>query len=156
MWTICRAQQEDIAAWLELAAEVEPLFGPLVDDPGFLRALRRNVDRGTAFCVRQAGGPPSSPLLGALLFSPKPPVYAIGWLAVTRPYRRCGIGRRLIEHAFGLAERPAEFVVTTFGADHPEGRPARSFYERMGFHPAEMAPDGPEGGARQVYRRVIR
>ena len=25
----------DIPAWLDLAAEVEPLFGPMADDPGF-------------------------------------------------------------------------------------------------------------------------
>jgi hypothetical protein len=33
------AQLEDTPAWLLLAAEVEPLFGPLVDDPHFLGAL---------------------------------------------------------------------------------------------------------------------
>jgi GNAT superfamily N-acetyltransferase len=133
----------------------------MVDDPGFLRALRKNVGRGTAFCVRLSAGQAidgsaGAPLAGGLLFSPHPPVYTIGWLAVARSHRRRGIGRSLVEHAFGLAARPAEFVVTTFGADHPLGQPARRFYERMGFHPAERAPDGPEGRARQVYRRVMR
>ena len=151
---VVHAQSKDIPAWLDLAAEVEPLFGPMVDDPGFLRALHKNVDRGTAFCVREADGPPGVPLIGGLLFSLKPPVYSIGWLAVTRLYRRQGIGRKLVEHAFSLAQRPAEFVVTTFGVDNVEGQPARRFYERMGFHPAEFAPDGPEGGSRQVYRSV--
>ena len=158
---VVTAQPQDIPAWLVLAAEVEPLFGPMVDDPGFLRALCKNVERGTAFCVRAApdkagDGLPGSPLMGGLLFSPKPPVYTIGWLAVARRYRRQGIGRKLVEHAFNLAPSPAEFVVTTFGADHPEGRPARCFYERIGFHPAELAPEGPEGGTRQIYRRFVR
>lgn len=155
MVEVCVAQRQDISAWLELAAEVEPLFGPLVGDPDFVRALRKNVDRGTAFCVREADGPPSAPLLGGMLFSPRPPVYSIGWFAVAQHYRRRGIGRKLIEHAFSLAELPAEFVVTTFGPDILEGLPARRFYERMGFHPAEPAPDGPEGGSRQVFRRLI-
>jgi GNAT superfamily N-acetyltransferase len=128
----------------------------MVNDPGFLRALHRNVDRGTALCVREVDGPPGVPLLGGLLFSPKPPVYTLGWLAVTRLHRRSGIGRKLIKHVYDLAEGPAEFVVTTFGSDDPDGQPARRFYERMGFYPAELAPDGPGGGSRQIYRRVIR
>jgi GNAT superfamily N-acetyltransferase len=156
MTHVVTARPEDIPAWLALAEEVEPLFGPMVDDPAFHRALWRNVDRGTAFCVREGDGPPGAPLLGGLLFSPKPPVYTIGWLAVTERCRRRGIGHRLVEHVLGLAEPPAEFVVTTFGADHPEGEPARRFYARMGFRPAEAAPDGPNGGSRQIFRRTIR
>jgi GNAT superfamily N-acetyltransferase len=149
------AELQDIPPWLVLAAEVEPLFGPLVEEPGFLRALRRNVERGTALCVRAGDGPPGAPLLGGLLYSPKPPIYTIGWLAVAGTARRSGIGRALVEHVFRLAELPAEFVVTTFGADRAEGLPARRFYERMGFHPAESAPDGPEGGSRQIFRRQM-
>ncbi len=155
MRQVVAAQPEDIPAWLHLAAEVEPLFGPLVSNASFHRALRRNVERGTAFCVREADGPPGVPLLGGLLFSPKPPIYTIGWLAVAQQYRRRGIGQRLVEHVLGLVEAPAELVVTTFGADHPAGEPARRFYERMGFHAAEPAPNGPEGGSRQVYRRAL-
>ena len=45
------AQREDQPAWLELAREVEPLFGPMVNDPGFHRALENNIARGTAYCV---------------------------------------------------------------------------------------------------------
>jgi len=145
---------EDIPAWLVLAAEVEPLFGPMVEEPGFMCALRRNIVRGTALCVRE-GGPPGTPLLGGLLYSPKPPIYTIGWLAVAGSHRRQGIGCALIEGVFQVAPPPAEFVVTTFGADRAEGQPTRRFYARMGFHPAEPVPDGPEGGSRQVYRRLI-
>lgn len=152
---VVRAEREDIPAWLVLAAEVEPLFGPMVEEPGFMRALRRNIARGTALCVREADGPPGSPLLGGLLYSPKPPRYTIGWLAVAEAHRRHGIGCALIEHVFRLAARPAEFVVTTFGADRAEGEPAQRFYARMGFCPAEPAPDGPEGGSRQILRRLM-
>lgn len=153
MHRIFCAELRDIPVWLTLAAEVEPLFGPLVEEPGFLRALRRNVERGTALCARAGDGPPGASLLGGLLYSPKPPIYTIGWLAVAKTARRLGIGRALVEHVFRLAEPPVEFVVTTFGADQVEGLPARRFYERMGFLPAEAAPDGPEGGSRQVFRR---
>jgi ribosomal protein S18 acetylase RimI-like enzyme len=155
MRRVVKAQLADVAAWLNLAGEVEPLFGPMVNEPSFHRALYKNIARGTAFCVREADGPPGAPLLGGLLFSPKPPVYTIGWLAVAQEHRREGIGRRLFECAIGLVEAPAELVVTTFGADNPEGEPARRFYERLGFYAAESAPPGPEGGSRQIFRRRL-
>lgn len=149
------AQPEDFSPWLHLAAEVEHLFGPMVSDPGFHNALRRNINRGTAFCVRECDGKSGAPLLGGILFSPKPPLYTIGWLAVTQRSRRRGVGRLLVEHVAGLVQPPAEMVVTTFGADVEDGQPARRFYEAIGFHPAEPAPNGPEGGSRQIYRRLF-
>jgi len=94
--------------------------------------------------------------MGGLLFSPKPPKYEIGWLAVAQKWRRRGVGRLLVEHAFALVQPPAEMVVTTFGDDVEAGRSARTFYEQLGFEPAEVAPSGPEGGSRQIYRRVFR
>jgi len=149
------AQPADIPAWLVLAAEVEPLFGPMVHEPSFHRALDKNIARGTAFCVRQADGPPGAPLLGGLLFSNHPPVYTIGWLAVAQQYRRQGIGQGLVEHALSLVQTPAEVMVTTFGADNPAGIPARRFYERLGFCAAEPAPSGPDGSSRQMFRRIM-
>jgi broad specificity phosphatase PhoE/GNAT superfamily N-acetyltransferase len=152
---IAIARERDIPSWLDLAAEVEPLFGPMVDDPRFHEALRRNVARGTAFCLRAGDGPPGAPLVGGLLLSPHPPQYRIGWLAVSRGWRRRGVGRALVEHAFSLVEPPAEMAVTTFGPDQEEGEPARQFYARLGFVPAEMSAPGPDGRSRQVYRRVF-
>jgi hypothetical protein len=61
----------------------------------------------------------------------------------------------LVEYVFVLVTPPAEIVVTTFGADHPGGELARRFYQRLGFSAAEPAPDGPEGGSRQIFRRKI-
>ena len=149
------AAQEDFASWLDLAAQVEHLFGPMVNDLQFHQALARNIARGTAFCVREDDGDPGTPLLGGLLFSPKPPLYTIGWLAVAEGARRRGIGRLLVEHVLSLVEPPAEVMVTTFGSGSPGGEPARSFYLEMGFQPAERAEDGPEGGTRQVFRQTV-
>ena len=143
----------DLPAWLDLAREVEPLFGSMLADPGFHAALRRCVDRGSAFCVRGGDGQPSAPLIGGLLFSAKPPAYRLGWLAVTSARRRRGVGRALVSHVFGLIRRPAELTVLTFGEDAEHGPAARRFYESLGFRPAEPAPPGPEGGSRQVFRR---
>jgi len=149
------AQPEDFQSWLRLAAEVEYLFGPMVNEPGFHRALCKNIERETAFCIREDDGPAGVPLLGGLLFSPKPPIYTIGWLAVAQRIRRRGLGRLLLGHAAHLVHPPAEMVVTTFGPDSRYGQPARRFYESMGFHPAEPAPNGPEGSSRQIYRGMF-
>jgi ribosomal protein S18 acetylase RimI-like enzyme len=151
---VALAQPADIPAWLNLAAEVEPLFGPMLADPGFRAALERNIARQTAFCVREQDDTPGMPLMGALLFSAThAPLYTIGWLAVARRWRRQGVAQALVEHCFQLIQPPAELVVITFGEDNAAGNPARHFYERMGFQAAEVAPNGPEGGTRQVFRQ---
>ena len=148
------AQPADIPAWLDLAAEVEPLFGPMVADPTFHAALERNIERHTAFCIREQDGAPDTPLMGGLLFSAAhAPHYKIGWLAVAQRWRRQGVAQALVEHCFQFIQPPAELSVITFGADNLAGRPARHFYARMGFQAVEAAPTGPEGGTRQVYRR---
>jgi GNAT superfamily N-acetyltransferase len=149
------AQCRDIRSWLDLAAEVEPLFGAILDDPAFHVALLRNIERGTAYCVREGDGPPGAPLLGGLLFSPRRPDRPddrIGWLAVAGRARRRGVGRRLVAHAIGLLTPPAVLTVVTFAEEVEAGRPARRFYERLGFDPAEPLAPGPEGGGRQRYR----
>jgi len=147
------AQFEDVLGWLALAAEVEPQFGPLIDDAGFQRALAESIRQGMAFCIREDDGKAGAPLVGGLLLSAQPPVYSIGWLAVTARQRRRGAGRALVEHAAHLARPPAELVVQTFVAGE-ESEPARLFYQALSFRPAEMAT-GPRGEACQVYRRAL-
>lgn len=153
---VARAGRGDIPAWFDLAAEVEPLFGPLAGDQRFLRALERNIARGSATCVRIDDGPPGGPLMGGLLFSSHPPRYQIGWLAVAQAWRRIGVGRLLVEHALCLVQPPAEVSVVTFGQDVPGGAAARAFYAALGFVPCEPAEAGPDGQSRQIYRRHFR
>jgi len=153
---VVRAVSGDTHAWLDLAAEVEPLFGPLVSDERFLSALERNIARGSATCVRVDDGPPGSVLMGGLLFSSHPPRHQIGWLAVAQAWRRKGVGRLLVEHALCLVQRPAEVSVVTFGQGVPGGGAARAFYVDLGFVPCEPAEAGPDGQPRQVYHRTFR
>ena len=145
---------DDIPGWLTLAAEVEFLFGPMIGEPGFHDFLVRNISRGTALCIREHNRPGSA-LIGGLAFSAKPPLYRIGWLSVAARWRRAGVGRALVTHVLEQVQPPAEVVVTTFGDDVEAGRPARSLYASLGFHAAESAPIGPEGGSRQIFRRIF-
>jgi GNAT superfamily N-acetyltransferase len=152
---VVTAQLEDFSAWLHLAREVEFLFGPMVAEPSFHRALLKNINRETAFCIRELDGAAGHPLLGGILFSPEPPLYTIGWLAVAQAYRRGGIGQRLVEYVMTLVQPPAEMKVTTFGKGVAAGLPARRFYERMGFHFEAVASPGPEGGSPEIGRLIL-
>jgi len=149
------AERADFGPWLELAAEVETLFGPMARDPVFQRALLRSIARGTAFCIRENDGCPGSHLVAGLLLSPRPPVHRIGWLVVTESERRSGLGRALLDRALAGIEPPAEVLVITFGPDAPGGESARSFYQKMGFTPGEMSEPAPNGATRQVFRKWL-
>jgi ribosomal protein S18 acetylase RimI-like enzyme len=135
--------QDDVASWLEIAREVEPLFGPM---PDFESTLRRNISRGTAPCVRDPGGQ----VLGGMLLRAAPHAQ-ITWLAVRSSARRRGVGHALVAEALRRYPPPCAVLVDTFGEEIIGGYPARRLYESFGFLPGEDLPDGPEGGSRQRF-----
>ncbi|MER6910859.1 GNAT family N-acetyltransferase [Streptomyces sp. NPDC000594] len=163
------AREADIPGLLELAAEVEHWFGPMVAEEGFHRALRTHVVRGTALVAEEGGA-----LTGGLLFDPAEPVnpvnpvdpadpvdpgdpaaHHVDWLVVSARARGTGVGRALMAAATErFVTPPATVEVVTFGPDHPGAvtSGARVFYERLGFLPGAAAEPGPEGGSRQRYR----
>ena len=126
----------------------------MVEDPGFRAAVDKHIGRSTAL-VAVASEPV---LLGGLLFGAKNPTYRLHWLVVSERARGKGIGRALVAEATRRFVRaPGSIEVVTFGVDHPGAvvSGARAFYESLGFAPAEAAAPGPEGGSRQVYRRIV-
>lgn len=154
---VVNATMDDLNGWLELASEVEYLFGPMVSDPNFIQALEKNINQNSAFCVRENDGLPGSRLLGGILFSASnAPRYKVGWLSVSAQARNKGIATALLRHILKLIDVPAEVVVTTFGYDIPDGQPARKLYQKFGFVPLdELIPNGPEGGSRQKFKLVV-
>lgn len=44
----------DFPDWLKLAEEVEPLFGPMIDDPTFCDGLKQVILEGNAFCFAES------------------------------------------------------------------------------------------------------
>jgi len=150
------ATAADVPVILGLAGEVEHWFGPMVGNPGFRRAVDEHIAQQRALVAFGSGGEPA----GGVLFGGSSPRFAVHWLVVSDRVRGQGVGRSLMESVMerltnggGLASGEVVDVVT-FGEDHPGAieSGARVFYERLGFTPAEPAPDGPEGGSRQVYR----
>ncbi|MEK8131347.1 GNAT family N-acetyltransferase [Paenibacillus filicis] len=154
---VVSATKDDLNGWLELAAEVEYLFGPMVSDPTFIRAIEKNMNYSSAFCIRENDGAPGACLLGGILFSSVgAPSYKIGWLVVSSRARNKGIASELLKHVLKCVNVPAEISVITFGDDIPDGQPARRLYQKFGFEPQdEPIPNGPEGGSRQKFKLVI-
>ncbi|HUO89954.1 MAG TPA: GNAT family N-acetyltransferase, partial [Rhizomicrobium sp.] len=83
-----------------------------------------------------------------------PPDNWIRWLAVRSSARRNRVGSVLLDAVLCRWPAPCTISLATFGDDNAEGRPARRFYERVGFVAGEMLPRGPEGGTRQRYTMV--
>lgn len=145
---------EDMPGWLALAREVEPLFGPMVDDPGFQVALERAIRENRAFLVRNEIPAPlpdaldrsdaiSCSLAGGIIIDPV--ANEIVWLAVSASYRGRGLGRALLEAAMPRLCPDRPMHVTTFAASAKEGRPARRLYKSFGFRDLEAAKHNPAG-----------
>ncbi|WP_202819035.1 GNAT family N-acetyltransferase [Actinosynnema sp. ALI-1.44] len=143
------AGDADFAGIMALAAEVEHWFGPMVDEPGFHRAVRTHIDRGTALVAGDG-------VSGGLLFDPAGPKYHIDWMVVSEQARGTGIGRALVDEAMRrFVQAPSTIEVVTFGPDHP-GAESRAFYERLGYTAGPMTDSGPEGGSRQIFTIDVR
>src|SRR4051812_41845884 len=112
-WKVAQAQDADFEGWLVLAKEVEDLFGPLVKNAEFISALRKNIARGSAFCVRPENRMAGAPISGGLLWSDHSPNYRISWIAVAGSCRRSGVAEALVHHVLRTISRPAEVWVTT-------------------------------------------
>jgi GNAT superfamily N-acetyltransferase len=146
------ATDADFDGFVKLAAEVEHLFGPMVNEVGFQDAVRRNISRGSALMARDSLGAAA----GGLLFSHhRHPTCSVRWFVVAEDHRSRGLGEALLADAFlRWVLPPCTVEVVTFGADHPGAR-ARTFFERVGFRAGEPADAGPEGGSRQVFRMQL-
>ncbi len=137
----------DIDSWLEIAREVEPLFGPM---PKFDITLKNNIARGSALVIRGATGD----VLGGALVGGQSPDNWLRWLAVRASARGRGVGAALLTEILRRCLAPCTISLATFGPEIAAGQPARRLYERFGFRAGEMLPRGPEGGSRQLFTLV--
>ncbi|VFQ46195.1 GNAT family N-acetyltransferase [Desulfoluna butyratoxydans] len=138
----------DLGAWLALAREVEPLFGPMADDASFQAALKQAIKDENAFCLRQA---PDSPFAGGVVISPD--TNEIAWLAVSTAHRGRGLGAALLAKALDRLNPDKDVVVQTFHGSVPEGQAARALYARFGFDDLEDGGNDPAGLPTVIMKR---
>ncbi len=139
----------DIKNWLQLAGEVEPLFGPMTEEPDFLAALEVAIGEERAFCIRdgQAG------LIAAIVLSYER--NEIEWLAVTSSRQKSGLGGQLLQHALQKLDAARNISVQTFADSTATGDSARNLYRKHGFKEVRPAGLNPAGIATVVMVRSL-
>lgn len=133
----------DFDQWIRLAREVEPLFGPMVEDPGFREGLRQALVDRNAFCVRREDGEAGQNIQGGIVVSPRD--NEILWFAVAGSSRGQGVGKVLLDGAIRHLDPQRPMIVTTFDRSVEAGLPARRLYRRHGFkddRPGGLNPAG--------------
>lgn len=133
----------DFDAWIALAREVEPLFGPMADELDFQEALRQAISANTAFCIRSDPNKANKSLMGGIVISKAS--NEIAWLAVSQQYRRMGYGRKLIEFAISKLNQQESIFVQTFDGSVSEGAFARKLYLDFGFTDLKDGGRNPAG-----------
>ncbi|MBI9063696.1 MAG: GNAT family N-acetyltransferase [Marinilabiliaceae bacterium] len=118
---------QDYNSWLELAKEVEPLFGPMLDSKEFQDGIVNCIQNNNAFGIENEKGN----LTGIIALDRIK--NEILWLAVAEKYRGYNYGKKLVEKAIEELESNGDIYVQTFSGIVNEGRNARRIYERNGF-----------------------
>lgn len=133
----------DFDAWILLAREVEPLFGPMADEIDFQEALRQAISLHTAFCIYSEPNGDNKNLFGGVVISKE--TNEIAWLAVSKQSRGNGYGRKLIEFAISELNPRKNIFVQTFDKSVPEGKVARNLYLDFGFTDIKDGGPNPAG-----------
>lgn len=137
---------DDTEAWLALAREVEPLFGPMAGEEGFITAVKEIIAAKKAFCIHDREG-----LAGVIAVSGEG--NEIEWLAVAARARGKGYGRELLAFALGKCDPGRPVTVQTFDDSCAEGAAARKLYADAGFVEVEKAGPNPAGVPTVIMRR---
>ena len=129
----------DFTAWLSLAREVEPLFGPMADEAPFQEAIRDAITAKRAFCIRSSTDEKNTSLGGGVVIADE--TNEIVWLAVAERCRGMGFGRQLLKFAISRLNPQKSIFVQTFDQSVPEGTAARRLYLASGF--VDLKDGGP-------------
>lgn len=133
------AQKEDFSAWLDLAKEVEHLFGPMSNEESFKSALISAIEEGHVFCIKEN----NSSLCGGIFIVPAD--NEIGWLAVSKGCRCQGAGTILLKYAIDHLDYTRPIKLVTFADTVLEGLSARKLYLKYGFTDHESMGKNPAG-----------
>jgi len=123
------AEKGDVDEWIELVLSMKECY-PGLDIDDYRRTLLRNIERGSAICVKIMGR-----IAGVLMFSVEQ--MCLSFLAVLPEFRRIGVASALIRRM--LWDMPTgEISVTTYREGDPMGVETRNLYIKNGFKPGEL------------------
>ncbi len=143
MKTVRPSTPNDYLDWLKLAKDVEPLFGPMVDDPIFRDGLRKAILEENAFCIAGRDSEGNGVFHGGIIISKR--TNEILWLAVGRQSRGRGIGAALLSEAINRLDPARPITLTTFDQTVEAGAPARKLYQSFEFRDSVAAGLNPAG-----------
>ncbi len=127
------ASPSDAPGWMRLVEAVKDNFPGLVMED-YRRVLMKNIERGSAICVRL-----ETEVVGALLFSTAQ--RTLSFLAVHPAHRRNGLAATMVEKMLTAFPGGEEISVTTFRGDDPLGAAPRALYMKLGFQAAELVTE---------------
>ena len=118
---------KDIDQWLELAKEVEALFGDMAGIPEFRDAISECINASSALCATHT----DNEVAGIIALSKEK--NEIEWLTVKNKYRGRGYGNALLDAAIKHLDSTKPIYVQTFSSHVESGKPARQLYLHFGF-----------------------
>lgn len=126
-------EKNDYQTWLELAKEVEPLFGPLINSQEFQKGINDCIENQNAYCFEDE----NHNVVGIIALNRKK--NEIAWLAVGEKYRGKNYGDKLLKKAIEELASNGDIYVQTFSSEVEEGMFARKLYEKNGFKELRQA-----------------
>ncbi len=129
----------DYDAWLKLAEEVEPLFGPMVDSKDFREGIKDCIGNRNAYGVKDESGV----IAGIIALNRSG--NEILWLAVGEKHRGNRYGEKLVQKVIEELEINGDIFVQTFAAEIEGGKSARRIFEKNGFVEFKDAGKNPAG-----------
>ncbi|KJS10201.1 MAG: hypothetical protein VR67_19295 [Peptococcaceae bacterium BRH_c8a] len=119
-------KMDDYNAWLDLAKEVEPIFGKMVDDIDFENGIRECIFNSLAFCIES-----NNKIQGIIAVNSN--TNEIIWLAVREESRGKRYGHQLVARALSFLDNKRPVFVQTFSPNIKDGEMARKMYLKFGF-----------------------
>ena len=144
---IALAEKSHMPAWLSLASELEPLFGPM---PDFEIVLKRKILRKQAYCALVESN--GLHFAAGVLIGGSGNEHWIRWLGVYSQFRQSGVGSSLVEAVLQRIPPTSDVFVDTFVAGSPGGKAARHLYMSFGFKP--VGPLEIEGQSRDRLKKL--
>ena len=132
-------KDQDFDAWLELAKEVESLFGKMVGSEDFEKGIKGCIADASAFCIANA----DHDIEGIVAIHKAG--NEISWLAVKEKSRGKGYGYQLLKAALDALDPKKPIFVQTFAPNVKAGEAARKLYMQLGFKDHKDGGKNPAG-----------